>query len=193
MLGLKLPTDPRWVDIAEKSLEDILTDHAYCEQKAATSGISLIIRFPELKTLVDEVTPLVAEEWGHFRKVLKELDKRGLNLGKPRKDEYVNKLAAFKKKGGSKNDQLMEELLVCALIEARSCERFRLLSLHISDDSLKQFYHEFMVSEAGHYRMFIDLAKTYCDPEKVKKRWDEYLVYEAEIMAGLEWRSDRVH
>lgn len=193
MLGLKLPTDPRWVDIAEKSLEEILTDHAFCEQKAATSGISLIIRFPELKTLVDEVTPLVAEEWGHFRKVLKELDKRGLSLGKQRKDEYVNKLAAFKKKGGSKNDQLLEELLVCALIEARSCERFRLLSLHISDNALKDFYHEFMVSEAGHYRMFLDLAKTYCDESKVKKRWEEFLAYEAEIIAGLEWRSDRVH
>jgi tRNA-(ms[2]io[6]A)-hydroxylase len=193
MLGLKLPTDPRWVNIAEKSLEEILSDHAYCEQKAATSGISLIIRFPELKALVDEVTPLVAEEWGHFRKVLKELNKRDLSLGKPRKDEYVNKLAAFKKKGGSRNDQLLEELLLCALIEARSCERFRLLSLHITDDDLKQFYHEFMVSEAGHYRMFIDLAKTYCDAEKVKRRWDEFLAYEAEIIAGLEWRSDRVH
>jgi len=137
--------------------------------------------------------PIPVGEWGHFRKVLKELNKRDLSLGKPRKDDYVNKLAAFKKKGGSRNDQLLEELLLCALIEARSCERFRLLSLHITDDDLKQFYHEFMVSEAGHYRMFIDLAKTYCDPEKVKKRWDEFLAFEAEIIAGLEWRSDRVH
>lgn len=193
MLGLKLPTDPRWVNIAEKSLEEILTDHAYCEQKAASSGISLIIRYSHKKELVEQVTPLVAEEWGHFRKVLKELSKRNLELGKPRKDDYVNQLYNFRKKGGSKEDQLLEELLMFALIEARSCERFRLLSLYISDDILKQFYHEFMVSEAGHYRMFIDLAKLYCEESKVKKRWEEFLVFEADMISKLEWRSDRVH
>lgn len=193
MLGLKLPTDPRWVDIAGKSLQEILTDHAYCEQKAASSGISLIVRFPDHEKLVDEVTPLVAEEWGHFRKVLKELEKRNLKLGLQRKDEYVNKLLAYRKKGGSRQDQLLEELLVCALIEARSCERFRLLSLHISDENLRHFYHEFMISEAGHYRMFLDLAYLYCAPDKVKSRWDEYLSFEAEMISGLEWRPDRVH
>lgn len=193
MLGLKLPTDPRWVNIAEKSLEEILTDHAYCEQKAATSGISLIIRFPEKTALVDEITALVAEEWGHFRKVLKELKKRNLILGTQRKDEYVNKLIAFKQKGGSKDDQLTEELLLCALIEARSCERFRLLSLHIADESLKEFYHEFMVSEAGHYTMFIELARKYNNEAKVNQRWKEFLDYEAEVLSKLEWRSDRVH
>lgn len=193
MLGLKLPTDPRWVNIAEKSLEDILTDHAYCEQKAATSGISLIIRYPEKTELTDLVAGLVAEEWGHFRKVLKEIKKRGLQLGVKRRDEYVNQLFDFRKKGGKRDEQLMEELLVFALIEARSCERFRLLSLHINDDSLKEFYHDFMVSEAGHYRMFIDLAKNYAPEEVVKKRWEEYLEFEAQLIEKLEWRSDRVH
>lgn len=193
MLGLKLPTDPRWVNIAEKNLEDILTDHAYCEQKAATSGISLIIRYPEKTELLDLVSGLVAEEWGHFRKVLKELKKRGLQLGVKRRDEYVNQLFDFRKKGGKREEQLMEELLVFALIEARSCERFRLLSLHINDEGLKEFYHEFMVSEAGHYRMFIELAKKYAPEEVVKKRWEEYLEFEAGIIEKLEWRSDRVH
>ena len=193
MLGLKLPTDPRWVNVAEKSIEEILIDHAFCEQKAATSGISLIVRFPEKERLVEEMSALVAEEWGHFRKVLKELTKRGYKLGSKRKDEYVNRLSAFKMKGGSREDQLLEELLLCALIEARSCERFRLLSIHISDNKLKEFYHEFMVSEAGHYRMFIDLAKTYLPEEKVKARWQEFLERESEIMRDLEWRSDRVH
>lgn len=193
MLGLKLPTDPRWVNIAEKSLEEILTDHAYCEQKAATSGISLIIRYPEKTELQDLVAGLVAEEWGHFRKVLKEIRKRGLQLGVKRRDEYVNQLFDFRKKGGKRDEQLMEELLVFALIEARSCERFRLLSLHINDESLKEFYHDFMVSEAGHYRMFIDLAKNYAPEEVVKKRWDEYLEFEAQLIEKLEWRSDRVH
>lgn len=193
MLGLKLPTDPRWVNLAEKTLEEILTDHAYCEQKAATSCISLIQAYPEKSEMVKKVAPIVTEEWGHFRMVLNELDKRGLQLGRQRKDEYVNQLLAFQKKGGSREDRLLERLLICALIEARSCERFRLLSLYINDDDLKDFYHKFMVSEAGHYRLFIDLAKTYFDKEKVKKRWQEYLDHEAEIMKNLELRGDRMH
>ena len=193
MLGLKLPTDPRWVNLAEKDLVDILTDHAYCEQKAATYCISLIQRFPEKFDLVREIAPIVTEEWGHFRMVLKELDKRNLQLGYQRKDEYVNKLREFVKKGGTRDDQLLEQLLVCALIEARSCERFRLLSLHIAEEDLKKFYHSFMVSEAGHYRLFIDLAKKYCGEEKVKERWQEYLAYEAEILKSMELRGDRMH
>ena len=193
MLGLQLPTDPRWVNLAEKDLQEILTDHAYCEQKAATYCISLIQQYPERKELVRELAPIVTEEWGHFRMVLKELDQRRLELGNQRKDEYVNALLKFQKKGGSREDRLLEKLLVCALIEARSCERFRLLSLYISDPGLKEFYHKFMVSEAGHYRLFIDLAKTYCDEGKVKQRWKEYLEYEAGIMKDLELRGDRMH
>jgi len=193
MLGLKLPTDPRWVNLAEKTLEEILTDHAYCEQKAATSCISLIQAYPEREELVRELAPIVTEEWGHFRTVLRELDKRGLQLGRQRKDEYVNQLLAFQKKGGSRDDRLLERLLICALIEARSCERFRLLSLYIDDDELKDFYHKFMVSEAGHYRLFIDLAKQYFDEARVKRRWQEYLDREAQIMENLELRGDRMH
>lgn len=192
MLGLKLPTDPRWVNIAEKSIEEILIDHAFCEQKAATTGISLIVRFPDLAKLVNEVTPLVAEEWGHFRKVLKEMAKRGISLGKSRKDDYVIGLHTHMIKGNSKL-QLLEQLLICALIEARSCERFRLLSLYCSDESLRSFYHEFMVSEAGHYRMFIDLAKEYYPQQQVKQRWQEWLEIEANVLANLELRGDRVH
>ncbi len=193
MLGLKLATDPRWVNIAEKDLQEILTDHAFCEQKAATSGISLIVRFADIPEIVDAVTPLVTEEWGHFRRVLKEIKKRGMELGKARKDEYVIKLLKFQKNGGPRLEQLVESLLTCALIEARSCERFRLLSLHISEPELRDFYHEFMVSEAGHYRMFIDLARKYMDRELVDKRWQEYLEFEAEMLKTLEYRADRVH
>ena len=193
MLGLKLPTDPRWVNLAEMDLEEILTDHAYCEQKAAVSCISLISQYPERKELVKELAPIVTEEWGHFRLVIAELDKRNLNLGRQRKDQYVNKLLAFQKKGGSRDDKLLEKLLVCALIEARSCERFRLLSLHINDDNLKDFYHRFMVSEAGHYVLFIELARKYFGEERTNKRWKEYLEREAEIMGELELRGDRMH
>ena len=193
VLGLRLPTDPRWVNLAEISLEDILTDHAYCEQKAATSCISLIQQFPDKIEVVEQVSPVVTEEWGHFRMVLKELDKRNLKLGFQRRDEYVNELLKFQKKGGSRDERLLEKLLTCALIEARSCERFRLLSLHISDEQLRDFYHHFMVAEAGHYKMFLDLAKTYFPEDVVYKRWNEYLEYEADIMDNLSVRGDRMH
>ncbi len=193
MLGLKLPTDPRWVNLAEKDLQEILTDHAYCEQKAATSCISLIQQYPEKTEMIEELAPIVTEEWGHFRMVLTELKKRNLQLGRQRKDEYVNELLKFQRKGGGREENLLEKLLTCALIEARSCERFRLLSLYVNDDALKDWYHRFMVSEAGHYVLFIELAKRYFDEEKVKKRWQEYLNYEAQIIERLEMRGDRMH
>jgi len=193
MLGLKLATDPRWVNIAEKQIDEVLTDHAFCEQKAASSGISLIVRYPEYADVVEEVTAVVAEEWGHFRKVLKELKSRGFQLGPQRKDNYVAELLKLKKKGGTKAEQLVEDLLVCAMIEARSCERFRLLSLHMVDASMQSFYHEFMVSEAGHYRMFLDLACRYLPEAEVKARWQEILHGEAEIMRKMELRGDRIH
>lgn len=192
-LGLNLPSDPRWVDIAEKSLEDILIDHAFCEQKAASTCISLIVKFSDKKEVVDEVSPIVAEEWGHFRKVLKELQKRGYELGPKRKDEYVVKLFQLERYGGSREEQLVEKLLISAMIEARSCERFRLLSLHLSEPSLKEFYHEFMISEAGHYKTFLKLAKNYMPEEYVMNRWGEYLSAEAEIMKTMESRPDRLH
>ncbi len=193
MLGLKLPTDPRWVNLAEKSLEEILTDHAYCEQKAASTCISLIQVFPDKERLVDEVSPVVTEEWGHFRMVLKELKKRDLKLGKQRSDEYVKELIKFQKKGGSREDQLLEKLLMAALIEARSCERFRLLSEGLADEEMRNFYHEFMVSEAGHYKMFISLANNYINPDKVKKRWQEWLEFEASVMKNMQLSGERIH
>ena len=193
MLGLKLATDPFWVNIAEKSIDEILTDHAYCEQKATSTCISLIIQFPDREELVNEITPIVAEEWGHFRKVLKELKHRGYTFGKNRIDNYVTELMKFQRQGGNEQDRLTDKLLISAMIEARSCERFRLLSIHISDDKLKQFYHEFMVSEAGHYRTFIDLAKLYAPEEDVKKRWQEMLEFEALIMQKRELRGDIIH
>lgn len=193
MLGLKLATDPYWVNIAEKSIDEILTDHAYCEQKATSTCISLIIQFPDRSELVEELTPIVAEEWGHFRKVIKELKSRGFSFGKKRIDDYVTELMKFQRKGGKESDRLMDKLLISAMIEARSCERFRLLSLHISEDVLKQFYHEFMVSEAGHYRTFLDLAKLYCGEEAVKLRWQEMVDFETRIMQTRALRGDRMH
>lgn len=193
MLHLKLPTDPRWVNLAEKSIEEILIDHAFCEQKAATSCISLIVTYSYLKPIVDAITPVVREEWDHFSLVLQEIYKRGFELGKPRKDEYVNKLLSFQKRGVSKEIVLVDKLLTNALIEARSCERFKLLSEKLSDPYYKKFYHSFMVSEAGHYRLFMDLAKIYETGSYVKKRWEEFLNFEKIIMTELELRGDRMH
>lgn len=192
-LGLELPTDPRWVNIAEKKIEDILVDHAYCEQKAASSCISMIVQFPEKSKLVEVLTPVVAEEWSHFELVIDHLKKRGYSLGRQRRDEYVAALGGILKKGGSRDEQLVEKLLMNALIEARSCERFKLLWKNIQDEELSRFYYDLMVSEAGHYHNFIDLAKEYTNEEYVTKRWKEFLTREAEVMKGLTPRSDRMH
>ncbi|MBX2955369.1 MAG: tRNA-(ms[2]io[6]A)-hydroxylase [Cyclobacteriaceae bacterium] len=192
-LGLELPTDPRWVDIAEKNIEDILVDHAYCEQKAASACISLIVLYPEKEKLVEMLTPVVAEEWGHFERVIEELKKRGYKLGRQRKDEYVEALNKVLKSGGSREQQLVEKLLMNALIEARSAERFKMLWKNINDPELSKFYYELMVSEAGHYKNFLQLAKEYMPAEAVDKRWRELLEEEAEIMANLKVRGDRMH
>jgi len=193
ILGLQLPTDPRWVDLADISLEEILTDHAYCEQKAATSCISLIQGYPEKEKLVKELSPIVTEEWGHFRLVLQELYKRDHKLGRQRKDEYVNKLLDFVQKGGAAEDRFLDQLLMMALIEARSCERFKRLSEGLNDEYMRNFYRRFMESEAGHYALFIELAETYLDKEKVRKRWEKWLAYEAEVMNNIGVRGDRIH
>ncbi|MDZ4810735.1 MAG: tRNA-(ms[2]io[6]A)-hydroxylase [Bacteroidota bacterium] len=193
ILGLQLPTDPRWVNLAEKSMAEILTDHAYCEQKAATTCISLIQRYSDKEKMVAELSPIVTEEWGHFRLVLAELHKRNLKLGKQRKDEYVNALLLFQRKGGHINDRFLDQMLTMALIEARSCERFKRLSEGLNDEYMQKFYRRFMESEAGHYTLFIELAETYVDKEKVRNRWKEWLDYEAEIIKNLEVRGDRIH
>ena len=193
ILGLQLPTDPRWVELAGKSLTEILTDHAYCEQKAAVSCISLIQRYNQREKLVTALAPIVTEEWGHFRMVLAELHKRNLKLGMQRKDEYANALLSFCQTGGNEEGRLLDQLLLMAMIEARSCERFKRLSEGLEDEYLRKFYRRFMESEAGHYTLFIDLAETYIEKEKVRNRWQQWLAYEANVIAGLHVRGDRIH
>ena len=185
MLGLKLPTDPRWVNIAEKNIEEILTDHAYCEQKAASTAISLIVGYPEKSELVDKMTALAREEMGHFQMVHNRIMQRGLTLGRERKDAYVGQLSTFFPKGGDRELRLIHRLLVCALIEARSCERFRVLSENLQDKELSEFYHTLMISEANHYTMFLKLARTYGKREEVDQMWQDLLEYEAEVISNL--------
>jgi tRNA 2-(methylsulfanyl)-N6-isopentenyladenosine37 hydroxylase len=192
-LGLELPTDPRWIDIAEKNIGEILIDHAYCEQKAASSCISLIVQYPEKEKLVEMLVPVVAEEWSHFERVVGELKKRGIPLGKQRKDEYVDGLQKVLKKGGTREQQLVEKLLMNALIEARSCERFRILWKNIPDEQLSKFYYELMISEAGHYKNFLALAKEYLPEDQVNSRWRELLEEEAQVVRSLTVRGDRMH
>ncbi len=192
MLGLKLPTDPRWVNIVEKNIDEILTDHAYCEQKAASTAISLIISFPEYTDLVEEMIALSREEMGHFKMVHDLIIARGQTLGRDRKDEYVLQLLKFFPKGGSRTTQLVHRLLYAALIEARSCERFRLLSEQLEDRSLADFYHKLMVSEATHYVMFLTFARKYGNREEVDEKWQRLLDYEGEIMKNL-GKKENIH
>ncbi|MCE7072148.1 MULTISPECIES: tRNA-(ms[2]io[6]A)-hydroxylase [Dyadobacter] len=192
-LGLELPTDPRWTDIAAMQLDEILIDHAYCEQKAASTCISIIVHYPERTELVETLTPIVAEEWGHFQRVLKELKKRNIPLGRQRKDEYVGQLMKLVRNKGDYEGAMLDRLLISGLIEARSCERFKLLSESLEDESLQKFYRELMISEAGHYRTFIELAEKYLPVEEVRARWKELLHQEAEIMRSITPRGDRIH
>jgi tRNA-(ms[2]io[6]A)-hydroxylase len=185
MLGLKLPTDPRWVNIVEKNIEEILTDHAYCEQKATSTAISLIVSFPEYTDLVKEMVALVKEEISHFKLVHDKIVARGWTLGRDRKDQYVVEILKFFPKGGSRTTQLVHRLLYAALIEARSCERFRLLSEELEDVELADFYHKLMVSEANHYTMFLRFARRYGERKEVDEKWQELLNYEAQIMKDL--------
>jgi tRNA-(ms[2]io[6]A)-hydroxylase len=185
MLGLKLPTDPRWVNIVEKNIEDILTDHAYCEQKAASTAISLIVSFPEYTDLVKEMIELANEEMSHFKMVHDKILEHGWTLGRDRKDDYVIELIKFFPKGGSRTTQLVHRLLYAALIEARSCERFRLLSEELRDKKLANFYRKLMISEAGHYTMFLNFARQYGDRKEVDEKWQQLLDYEARIMKNL--------
>lgn len=192
MLGLKLPTDPRWVNIVEKNIKDILTDHAFCEQKAASTAISLIVSFPEYSDLIQEMIALVKEEISHFKMVHDRILENGWTLGRDRKDPYVARLITFFPKGGSRTTQLVHRLLYAALIEARSCERFRLLSEALEDKELAEFYRKLMVSEANHYTMFLGFARQYGERTEVDKKWQDLLEFEAEIMKDLS-RSETIH
>jgi tRNA-(ms[2]io[6]A)-hydroxylase len=183
MLGLKLPTDPRWVNIVEGNLEEILTDHAWCEQKAATNAIALIAHNSEHEELVTELLIIAREEMEHFQQVHNIIKERGLTLGRERKDSYVNELFKFMKKGEGRKQSMVDRLLFSAMIEARSCERFRVLSENINDKELAKFYNELMISEAGHYTAFLKFAKKYGDGIDVDTRWKEWLAYEGSIIA----------
>ena len=192
MLGLKLPTDPRWVNIVEKNIEEILTDHAFCEQKATSTAISLIVSFPEYTELVQEMVALVKEEISHFKMVHDKILERGWTLGRDRRDDYVIELLKFFPKGGSRTTQLVHRLLYAALIEARSCERFRLLSEELEDKELATFYRNLMVSEANHYTMFLGFARKYGNKKEVDTKWQQLLEYESKIISNL-GTSEAIH
>lgn len=192
MLGLKLPTDPRWVNIVEKNIEEVLTDHAWCEQKAASNAITLMVIYPDHSELVQEMVKIANEELEHFGMVHQKILDRGLQLGRERKDPYVHDLMAFMVKNKSKQHLLVDRLLFAAMIEARSCERFRLLSQEIADEDLRQFYHELMVSEANHYTTFLGFARKLSEGVDVDARWQEWLAYEAEVIQNY-GRSESIH
>ncbi|MBN9311669.1 MAG: tRNA 2-methylthio-N6-isopentenyl adenosine(37) hydroxylase MiaE [Chryseobacterium sp. 39-10] len=192
MFKLKLLTDPRWANIAEGNLEEILTDHAWCEQKAATNAIGLITMLPEYPEIVTELLAIAQEELDHFNQVHEIIKRRGYTFGRTRKDDYVNQLVNFIQKGGDRNDLIIDKMLFAAMIEARSCERFKVLTENIADDELKAFYKELMISEANHYTTFIGFARQLGNAEKVNKRWEEWLEYEAEIIKSY-GKKETIH
>jgi tRNA 2-(methylsulfanyl)-N6-isopentenyladenosine37 hydroxylase len=192
MLGLKLPTDPRWVNIVESNIHEILTDHAWCEQKAATNALSMVVNNPNYTELVTALIKLAQEELQHFEMVHDLIKSRGLVLGLERKDNYVNELYKFMQKGGSRLSSLVDRLLFSAMIEARSCERFRVLSENIKDKELAKFYRDLMISEAGHYTMFIGFAREYGKGIDIDKRWKEWLEFEASIISSY-GKSETIH
>ncbi len=193
ILKLQLPTDPLWVkNVVESNIEELLTDHAFCEQKAASNAITLIVQNPNLSDLVQEMALLVQEEMDHFKRVHDIILARGFIMGRERKDDYVNELRKFMVVGGSRKSQLIDRLLFSAMIEARSCERFKVLSENINDKELSEFYHELMISEATHYSMFIRLAKKYADGLDVDARWKQFLDYEAQVVQNY-GKAETIH
>jgi tRNA-(ms[2]io[6]A)-hydroxylase len=192
MFKLKLPTDPRWVNIVEKNISEILTDHAWCEQKAASNAITIIVRYQEYTDMVKALCDIAREEMDHFKMVVEKIEQRGLTLGPERKDEYVNLLFNFKRNGGSRNQRMIDHLLFAAMIEARSCERFKVLSENIQDNDLADFYRDLMISEANHYTTFINFARQYATDDDVNQRWEEYLIYEGQIIAGF-GKKETIH
>lgn len=192
MLGLKLLTDPRWANIAESNLEEILTDHAWCEQKAASNALFLITNNSDLLDLVEKMAEIAIEEMDHFKQVVQIIKERGYELGRERKDDYVNQLMKFARKDGSRNMSLIDRLLFAAMIEARSCERFKVLSQNIADKELAKFYYDLMVSEATHYTTFLNFARKYATDVDVEKRWAEWLEYEGQIIQSY-GKSEAIH
>ncbi|SMP05855.1 tRNA-(ms[2]io[6]A)-hydroxylase [Chryseobacterium profundimaris] len=192
MFKLKLPTDPRWANIAEENIEEILTDHAWCEQKAATNAIGLITMLPEYPEIVTELLAIAQEELEHFRQVHEIIKKRGYTFGRTRKDDYVNELVQFIQKGGNRDDLIVDKMLFAAMIEARSCERFKVLTENINDEELKTFYRDLMISEANHYTTFIGFARQLGDAEKVNTRWEEWLEYEAKVIQSY-GKGETIH
>ncbi|MBP6459643.1 MAG: tRNA-(ms[2]io[6]A)-hydroxylase [Crocinitomicaceae bacterium] len=192
MLGLKLTTDPRWVDIAESNIEELLTDHAWCEQKAASNAISLVAYNSEIEELVTELLAIAKEELDHFQQVHEIIKQRGYTLGRERKDHYVNELFRFMKKDGSRTDALVDRLLFAAMIEARSCERFKVLSDNIKDEELAKFYRDLMISEAGHYTTFLGFARKYGKGVKVEERWQEWITFEDQLIRNY-GKTETVH
>jgi len=192
MFKLKLPTDPRWVNIVETNILEILADHAWCEQKAASNAISLIVRYPEYTDMVKVLCDIAREEMEYFRMVVEKMEQRGWTLGFDRKDDYVNRIYQFQRKGGTRNQRMVDHLLFAAMIEARSCERFKVLSENIKDNDLAAFYRELMISEANHYTTFINFARQYATDDDVEKRWEDYLEFEAEVIAQY-GKKETVH
>jgi len=182
MLGLQFETGTTWAEIAKDDLQQILTDHAFLEQKAASNAVSIIINYSEETELVKEMSNIAIEEMQHFKMVHLLMVKRGMVLGREQKNDYAIRLQKFFNKTKDRTDALIQRLLVAALIEARSCERFKVFSENMEDEELSKFYNNLMISEANHYTTFLKFARKYQDREIVDKKWNALVAFEAEMM-----------
>ena len=172
MFCLTSPTDPAWAREAAADLDAVLIDDAHCEMKAATNAMSLVMRHPSDLALVRALTELAREELDHFRRVLHFIDRRGLDLGAPPVDAYAAELrTAMNRLPQANIPNLVDRLLVGALIEARSCERFKLLLDVLpagTPSEIRVLYDELFACEARHYRTYVDLAT-----QALRASWNE--------------------
>lgn len=182
-LPLHCRTSPEWLDAAVRDVDAVLVDHAHCERKAAATAMSLVSSYPGHDELVGRCVRLAQEELRHFQQVHERILRRGLKLGRDPGDPYAQELRKLVRSGG--RERLTDLLLVCSLIEARSCERLEMLAGRLEDADLAGLYKSLATAEAGHYRLFVDLAKLYDDPAAVERRFLELAREEADLIARL--------
>jgi tRNA-(ms[2]io[6]A)-hydroxylase len=190
MLSLAAPTQPSWTARALAGLDELLVDHAHCEKKAAGMAVSLIFRYAQRFFLLEPLSRLAREELAHFEEVLRLLEVRGIPFRSLRASPYAGRLRRCLR--GTEPGRLVDVLLCSALIEARSCERFKLLAEAVADTELAGFYRGLLVAEARHHQIYVELALQAAPAPAVRARLRELAAREAEILASVPPRA-RMH
>lgn len=183
MLNLKSATLPEWLPSVRSHLDELLIDHAHCEKKAAGTAMNLIFAYVDRVELVRELTAIVNEELEHFAQVLDLLERRGIRFRRLKPSDYGRRLNDLVRK--QEPYKAVDRLLVAALIEARSCERFAILRDEINDPELADFYGSLFESEARHHATYVRFAREFADEDVVRDRLEALAAAEAEIVSTL--------